>query len=134
MLSRTLRRLVNYRFNTTPTSKFSTISLNIDMKKYDSSQTKFLDEGLILVDENDQVLNKISKVEAHLNTHNSSGMAHRAFSVFLFNRHNELLIHQRSKKKITFPLLWTNSCCSHPLYNEDEMVEKNHQGEFLRGF
>jgi isopentenyl-diphosphate delta-isomerase len=98
------------------------------MKKYDASQTKFLDEGLILVDKDDKPVNQISKVEAHLNSYNNTGLAHRAFSVFLFNRHNELLIHQRSKKKITFPLNWTNSCCSHPLYTPDEMVEKNYQG------
>jgi isopentenyl-diphosphate delta-isomerase len=43
---------------------------------------------------------------------------HRAFSVFLFNEKNELLLQQRAKEKITFPLYWTNTCCSHPLYNE----------------
>jgi len=48
--------------------------------------------------------------------------------VFLFNKHNQLLIHQRSKKKITFPLNWTNSCCSHPLYNQNEMIEKDYEG------
>lgn len=116
-----------------PVSKFSfsAQSSPIDFSKYDPSQTKFLDEDLILVDENDKVLNRISKVDGHLNTHNSKGPAHRAFSVFLFNKHNQLLIHQRSKKKITFPLLWTNSCCSHPLYTEKEMIEKDYIGTRL---
>lgn len=112
----------------TPAANFSLL-LNLDKTGFDNSQTKFWEEGLILVDENDQVMNKISKVEAHLNSFNNSGLAHRAFSVFLFNKHNQLLLHQRSHKKITFPLKWTNSCCSHPLYTEEEMIEKDHQGK-----
>jgi isopentenyl-diphosphate delta-isomerase type 1 len=40
---------------------------------------------------------------------------HRAFSVFLFNEENELLLQQRAASKITFPNVWTNTCCSHPL-------------------
>ena len=41
---------------------------------------------------------------------------HRAFSVFLFNENGELLLQQRAASKITFPNVWTNTCCSHPLY------------------
>jgi isopentenyl-diphosphate delta-isomerase len=44
-------------------------------------------------------------------------MLHRAFSVFLFNTKGELLLQQRSPAKITFPLCWTNTCCSHPLFD-----------------
>jgi isopentenyl-diphosphate delta-isomerase len=99
-----------------------------DFSKYDPSQTKFLDESLILVDREDKVIGKISKVDGHLNSYNKTGSAHRAFSVFLFNQQNQLLLHQRSEKKITFPSLWTNSCCSHPLYNDDEIVEDNYIG------
>ena len=43
-------------------------------------------------------------------------MLHRAFSVFLFDKDNKLLLQQRAANKITFPSLWTNTCCSHPLY------------------
>jgi isopentenyldiphosphate isomerase len=32
-----------------------------------------------------------------------SGLLHRAFSVFLFNTENKLLLQQRSDAKITFP-------------------------------
>jgi len=114
-------------FNRMAQSKyFSTSSPNLD--QYDPSQTKFLDESLILVDRNDKVIGKVSKVDAHLNSYYKTGEAHRAFSVFLFNQQNQLLIHQRSEKKITFPLLWTNSCCSHPLYNDEEIVEENYIG------
>jgi len=100
----------------------------IDLGQYDASQTKSLDESLILVDRQDKAVGKISKVEGHLNTYNKTGLPHRAFSVFLFNQQNQLLIHQRSEKKITFPHLWTNSCCSHPLYNDEELVEENYLG------
>jgi len=130
MLIRALKNLNLFSTQKLLQKNFSTLTLDIDLKKYDNSQTKFLDEGLILVDEKDHVLKKVSKVEAHLNSLNMAGLAHRAFSVFLFNKHNQLLIHQRSKKKITFPLLWTNSCCSHPLYNPEEMVEQDHQGKW----
>ncbi|KAI3582813.1 NUDIX hydrolase domain-like protein [Fusarium oxysporum f. sp. albedinis] len=44
------------------------------------------------------------------------GLLHRAFSVFLFNDKNELLLQQRASEKITFPDMWTNTCCSHPLH------------------
>lgn len=43
------------------------------------------------------------------------GLLHRAFSCFLFNSKNELLLQQRASEKITFPDMWTNTCCSHPL-------------------
>ncbi len=41
---------------------------------------------------------------------------HRAFSLFIFNPSGELLIQKRAASKLTFPQLWSNSCCSHPLY------------------
>ena len=46
---------------------------------------------------------------------------HRAFSLFLFNKKNELLITQRSLEKITFGGMWTNTCCSHPRHSEEEI-------------
>jgi isopentenyl-diphosphate delta-isomerase len=48
-------------------------------------------------------------------TNIEKGLLHRAFSVFLFNSKNELLLQQRATEKITFPDMWTNTCCSHPL-------------------
>ncbi len=48
-------------------------------------------------------------------TNIDKGLLHRAFSVFLFNDQNELLLQQRAAEKITFPDMWTNTCCSHPL-------------------
>ncbi len=71
----------------------------------------------VLVDERDAVLGAASKFDAHrFEPHQSRGRLHRAFSVFLFNSRNELLLQQRAASKITFPNVWTNTCCSHPLH------------------
>ena len=48
-------------------------------------------------------------------TNINKGLLHRAFSVFLFDDQNRLLLQQRASEKITFPDMWTNTCCSHPL-------------------
>lgn len=53
--------------------------------------------------------------------HFGEGILHRAFSVFLFNEKNELMLQKRTKEKITFPSIWSNTCCSHPLFVQDEM-------------
>ena len=45
----------------------------------------------------------------------NEGLLHRAFSVFLFDSQNRMLLQQRASEKITFPDMWTNTCCSHPL-------------------
>ena len=48
-------------------------------------------------------------------TNIDKGLLHRAFSVFLFDDQKRLLLQQRASEKITFPDMWTNTCCSHPL-------------------
>lgn len=35
---------------------------------------------------------------------------------------------QRSPVKITFPLIWANTCCSHPLHVSSELIEENARG------
>jgi isopentenyl-diphosphate delta-isomerase len=104
--------------------KFST------SKKYahfDISQTKLFDEELILVDENDNLVGKTTKLNGHLKETNNK-YPHRAFSVFLFNHENKMLLQKRSNKKVTFPNLWSNTCCSHPIYTESELDTKNNKG------
>jgi isopentenyl-diphosphate delta-isomerase len=87
------------------------------------------DDECILVDEQDNVIGHESKYNCHLMEKIDSGHAlHRAFSVFLFNSKYELLLQQRSTTKVTFPLVWTNTCCSHPLYRESELIEENSEG------
>ncbi|CAH9069702.1 unnamed protein product [Cuscuta epithymum] len=84
------------------------------------------DDECILVDENDSVVGHDTKYNCHLMEKiESQNLLHRAFSVFLFNSKYELLLQQRSATKVTFPLVWTNTCCSHPLYRESELIEQN---------
>lgn len=66
-------------------------------------------EFLILVDENDTELGQMEKLEAH-----QKGLLHRAFSILIFNSNQEILLQQRAASKYHSPLLWTNTCCSHP--------------------
>jgi len=58
------------------------------------------------------------------------GLLHRAFSAFIFRPSDaKLLLQQRASEKITFPDMWTNTCCSHPLDDfEEEKVEKEQLG------
>ena len=80
-------------------------------------QTALLKEKVMLVDRSDNIIGSASKEEAHLMSNiTKTGMLHRAFSLFLFNSDNKLLMQRRSPQKITFPNLYTNTCCSHPLF------------------
>ncbi|KAG7163487.1 isopentenyl-diphosphate Delta-isomerase 1-like isoform X2 [Homarus americanus] len=90
----------------------------------DPQQYALLDEPCILVDENDTNIGTASKRDCHL-MQNGSSLLHRAFSVFLFNKTGELLVHRRSDAKITFPGHYTNTCCSHPLHTPQETIEDN---------
>lgn len=93
------------------------------MSGYDDKQVQFMEETIPIVDAEDNVLRPGTKKECHLNTNIDQGMLHRAFSVFLFNSKNELLLQQRAAEKITFPNFWANSCCSHPLHTDEELEE-----------
>ncbi|EEB09129.1 isopentenyl-diphosphate delta-isomerase Idi1 [Schizosaccharomyces japonicus yFS275] len=82
---------------------------------YDAEQLRLMEEVCIVTDENDNQIGTGSKKECHLMENINKGLLHRAFSVFLFDESHRLLLQQRAAEKITFPLLWTNTCCSHPL-------------------
>jgi len=66
------------------------------------------EELVILVDEKNNQLGLMPKMEAH-----EKAQLHRAFSVFTFNDKKELMLQQRAASKYHSPLLWTNTCCSH---------------------
>uniref|UniRef100_A0A7C9D4U7 isopentenyl-diphosphate Delta-isomerase n=1 Tax=Opuntia streptacantha TaxID=393608 RepID=A0A7C9D4U7_OPUST len=84
------------------------------------------EDECILVDERDNVIGHDTKYNCHLMENIEAGkVLHRAFSVFLFDSNYELLLQQRSVTKVTFPLVWTNTCCSHPLYRESELIEED---------
>jgi isopentenyl-diphosphate delta-isomerase len=72
-----------------------------------------MEEFVVLIDEQDNQLGLMEKQQAHI-----AGLLHRAFSVFIFNEKGELLLQQRAAQKYHSPLLWTNTCCSHPRENE----------------
>ncbi|KAI7786957.1 isopentenyl-diphosphate delta-isomerase [Diaporthe eres] len=86
-----------------------------ELDGHDAEQIRLMDEVCIVLDENDEAIGTASKKVCHLMTNIDKGLLHRAFSVFLFNDKNELLLQQRASEKITFPDMWTNTCCSHPL-------------------
>ena len=67
-----------------------------------------MEEKVILVDEQDNQIGLMPKMEAH-----EKAFLHRAFSVFIFNDCGELMLQQRAAHKYHSPLLWTNTCCSH---------------------
>lgn len=76
-------------------------------------------EYVIVVDENDKEIQLVEKLLAH-----QQGLLHRAFSIFIFRTHPEtqtveLLLQQRASNKYHSPLLWTNTCCSHPRQSEN---------------
>ena len=96
------------------------------LDKYDPQQVTLLYEPLIVVDDQDNILGQATKKDAHLlaNIENVPSLIHRAFSFFLFDSStspSRLLLQQRAPEKITYPSLWANTCCSHPLYNDVEM-------------
>lgn len=71
---------------------------------------------VILVDEHDNELGTMEKIEAH-----EKAKLHRAFSVFIYNDKNELMLQQRALTKYHTPGLWTNTCCSHQMLNESNI-------------
>ena len=105
-----------------------------DLEGYDEEQIRLMEEVCIVLDNNDVPIGSASKkvcmclpsirfysgplltpVTGHLMKNINEGLLHRAFSVFLFDSKNRLLLQQRASEKITFPDMWTNTCCSHPL-------------------
>ena len=66
------------------------------------------EEKVILVDINDEPIGLMEKIAAH-----EQALLHRAFSVFVLNDKNEIMLQQRAAHKYHSPLLWTNTCCSH---------------------
>lgn len=74
------------------------------------------EELVILVDEQDNEIGLMPKMEAH-----EKAVLHRAFSVFVLNDKNELMLQQRALHKYHSPGLWTNTCCSHQRQGESNI-------------
>ena len=105
-----------------------TMEINLESSKIlegsDAIQESLMAEAVIQVTEHDEVIGPISKLDSH----HGEGKYHRAFSVLLFDSSGRLLLQRRASHKITFPNVWANSCCSHPLYSDEEMELKNALG------
>jgi len=72
------------------------------------------EKKVVLVDKNDNQIGLMPKMEAH-----QKGILHRAFSIFIFNSENQILLQKRSSNKYHSGGLWTNTCCSHPRDGEN---------------
>ncbi len=74
------------------------------------------EENVILVNERDEQIGVMPKMEAH-----QKAALHRAFSIFILNDRNEVMLQQRARNKYHSPLLWTNTCCSHQREGETSL-------------
>ncbi len=74
-------------------------------------------EKVILVNEKDEPIGSMEKIEAH-----EKALLHRAFSVFVYNDKNEVMMQKRAADKYHSPGLWTNTCCSHPREGESNIA------------
>lgn len=72
-----------------------------------------VNEFVVLVDEQDNVLGTMEKMEAH-----QKGCLHRAISILLFDQNQRMLLQQRASSKYHWPNIWSNAVCSHPRQNE----------------
>ena len=91
---------------------------NLDRDIHDSTQSEMMEEMCLVVDNDDNIIGAETKLSCHRN----GGIRHRAFSVLIFDSRGRLLVQKRSSEKITFPGVWANSCCSHPLNTETENI------------
>lgn len=88
-----------------------------------------MEEQVILVDKNNNQIGLMNKMEAH-----EKALLHRAFSVFVFNDKNELMLQQRAAEKYHSPLLWANTCCSHQRDGEENIAAGMRRLEEEMGF
>jgi isopentenyl-diphosphate Delta-isomerase len=81
-----------------------------------------MNSPIVIVNDKDEITGTQGKLDVHKN-----GVLHRAFSIFVMNEKNELLLQQRAQDKYHSGGLWTNTCCSHGLPDrllEDVIHEK----------
>lgn len=86
-------------------------------------------ENVILVNENDEQIGLMEKIEAH-----EKALLHRAFSVFILNDKGELMLQQRALHKYHSPGLWTNTCCSHQRDGESNITAGKRRLQEEMGF
>ena len=88
-----------------------------------------MEEKVILVDKNDTQVGLMPKLDAH-----KKGILHRAFSVFILNNNNEIMLQKRAYNKYHSAGLWTNTCCSHQREGENSIEAGKRRLEEEMGF
>ena len=84
------------------------------MLKTTSPQTTPSLEEVILLDSKGRPIGHADKARIHT----KKTPLHSAFSIFLFNPAGEMLAQQRAWSKQTWPGIWSNACCGHPMPGE----------------
>lgn len=80
-----------------------------------STPRPLVTEYVVLVDDEGRAIGTQLKSTVHT----TSTPLHLAFSCYVFNSRNELLVTERAGHKTTWPSVTTNSCCGHPGPDED---------------
>lgn len=76
-------------------------------------------KDLCMVTQTDTIIGTTKAYTAHL----LIPQLHRAFSIFLFNTNNKLLLQKRASDKLVYPSCYTNTCCSHPFININSFID-----------
>lgn len=92
-------------------------------------ETNSANEYVVLVNEHNEVVGQADKATVH----GKQTPLHRAFSLFIFDTHQRLLLQQRASHKKTWPLIWSNSCCGHPQLGESNVDAAKRRCRFELG-
>ena len=69
---------------------------------------------VVLLDEADRPIGQLPKSQVH----HAQTPLHRGFSCYIFVSSGRVLMTRRAISKKTWPGVWTNTCCGHPLPDE----------------